>query len=325
MFQTAEVRRGADALAALRMRNVLILGSTDLTLDVANAVEASGARVAAIASVGETFQISYSPTAVKNSRWADTPGWCRDHGARAIPYTDVPALARDIAGEEYAVCILAGWYHMVPASFRALFPRGCLGFHASLLPQLRGGAPLNWAILSELTETGVTLFEVGTGVDEGGIYDQERFPIGPDTYVSDLVAATGRSTAEMVRRSLPAILSGDLKPRPQIGSPSYGAQRRPEDGRIDWRQPAVAIARLVRAVSRPYPGALTILDGRQIAIHRVRLAPGAWDKPGQVLDDGQTVVCGSGALTVTEAVFEDGASAIPALYAGAQLGANSIS
>lgn len=293
-------------------QSVLLLGSTDFTLVVADAVERAGAKVGAIAHAGQRFSISYAREGVANVRRADIPSWCATHNARSLPYTDVASLTRDLHGTHYAACILAGWYHMVPATLRRSFGSGCLGLHASLLPQLRGGAPLNWAILSELVETGVTLFAVGDGVDDGPIYDQERFAIAPRARIADLVEASGRAAEAMIVRSLPSILAGSAQPWTQIGAPSYGAQRTPEDGRINWRAPAVAIDRLVRAVSRPYPGALTTLHGRQIAIHATSFTPGAWAKPGQIGPDA-TVTCGAGSLTIHDACFDDGENAIPSI------------
>jgi methionyl-tRNA formyltransferase len=301
---------------------VLLLGSTDLTLTVADAVLAAGAQMGAIVHVGEAFKISYAPTAVRNYRGADIPAWCDAHSIPAISYQGVPALSRAVAGGGYVLCILAGWYHMVPRPFREMFVRGCVGFHASLLPKLRGGAPLNWAILSDLKETGLTMFQVGDGVDDGPLFDQERFAIGPRTHVAELIGASRSASASMIQRSLPGILTGALKPQPQAGEPSYCLQRTPEDGRIDWSASFQVIDRLVRAVSRPYPGGLCVLDGREIAIHRTEYVSPNLNlrgAPGQLAnlpsEASPIVVCGEGCLRVAEAEFEDGVDAMPMLRA----------
>lgn len=296
---------------------VLLLGSTDFTLAVAAALEESGIRVGAIAHVGKRFEISYSKDGVPNLRTVDIPAWCADHDAKTINYSSIPALTRDIEGETYDACILAGWYHMVPASFRTRFERGCLGFHASLLPKLRGGAPLGWSILSELGETGLSLFEVGDGVDDGALFDQERFPIGPRTCVADLIRATEEAMVTIVKRSMPSLLSGELQSSPQVGEPSYCIQRAPEDGRINWRQPAAAIDRLIRASGNPYTGGLTELDGREISMQRTELVCGIRGEPGTI-SAGPVVACGSGALAIVEAVFENRDDAMAALVPGKQ-------
>jgi methionyl-tRNA formyltransferase len=298
---------------------VLLLGSTDFTLAIAEAINLAGAKVGAIVHVGDAFRISYAKDVVRNYRRADIQRWCTEHDAEAIPFVDRPTLSREIKDRQFAMCVLAGWYHMAEPSFRAKFERGCLAFHASLLPKLRGGAPLNWAILEGHAETGLSLFEVGDGVDDGPIYDQERFSIGPRSSIRDLIGNTAEAGAAIVRRSLPGILSGDIRARPQEGEPSYCLQRSPEDGRIDWRLPAVDIDRLVRAVSRPYPGGLTSLDGQVLAVHDTDVVANVSivGAPGQVANlpghPWPVVVCGNGCLAIHEAETDDGADAVPLL------------
>jgi methionyl-tRNA formyltransferase len=295
------------------------MGSTDFTLVVADAIEQAGAKVGAIVHVGDTFRISYSAEGVSNYRRADIATWCAAHEAQAMLFTDVKDLSGQVADHEFTMCLLAGWYHMVPPSFRMKFERGCAAFHASLLPNLRGGAPLNWAILRGLTETGLSLFEVGDGVDDGPIYDQESFAIGPRTRVRDLIEATAEAGAAIISRSLPGILSGKIQARPQAGEPSYCLQRSPEDGRIDWRQSATSIDRLIRAVGRPYPGGLTSLDGQSLAVHAANVAcdVSLVGSPGQIANlpgnPWPLVVCGDGCLAICEAEWAGGADAVPEL------------
>jgi methionyl-tRNA formyltransferase len=298
---------------------VLLMGSTDFTLSTASAIERTGAKIGAIVHVGESFAISYARDKVRNYRSADIVGWCEANCAEAIQYSDISALTRATSGDRFALCVLAGWYHMAPRAFRNNFKRGCIGFHASLLPKLRGGAPLNWAILSGLHETGLTLFEVKDGVDNGPIHDQEAIPIGPRTYVGDLIEKSRLAAASIIERSLPGILSGKAAPREQTGEPSYCLQRTPEDGRIDWRLAAEDIDRLIRAVSRPYPGGLARLDGRELAVHRAQVAGDIElsGMPGQIANLSEIswplVVCGKSSIAITEAQFSDGEDALPLL------------
>lgn len=299
------------------MAEVLILGGTDITLAVAQAVLDAGLKVRAVVHIGATFTISYSADAVSNQRHVDVPGWCRSKGVEDVVFTSFADLAAWPGLDDCSVCLVAGWYHMVPPAFRERFARGCLGLHASLLPQLRGGAPLNWAILSGLEETGISLFELGGGVDDGGVYAQSRIPLHPRISIHELVAAANLAGAELVRDHIAAIAEGRIVATPQVGSPTYALQRSPEDGCIDWRQPAEMIDRLVRAVGRPYSGATTILDGRPVVIWAAEAAatPRVLGAPGQVirLDDRPCVVTGQGLLVICEAAFEDGADALHAL------------
>ena len=295
------------------MNGVLLLGSTDVTLAVADATLAVGVEIAGIVSVGGSFHISYSQDKVQNSRQVDISGWCLSHGIRHINFSSYDDVSRSVAQKPPILCLAAGWYHMVPRRFRLLFPRGCFGFHASLLPQLRGGAPLNWAILTGLRQTGVTLFELTDGVDDGMVFGQEQFEIASDSLIGELVAYSRDACRRLTENCLPALLIGALPGRQQEGAPTYGLQRRPEDGRIDWCQNAETIDRLVRAVSRPYPGAFSILEGEQIRIWRAypaKALPKVFGQPGQIVRLGECsdpcVVTGDGLLAIREADGADG-------------------
>lgn len=299
---------------------LLILGGSDLTLRVARAAHSAGVPLAGMVSVGESFSISYSREKVRNARAADIAGCAAELGVPFRPFTSYDDLAAWLPERRPAAALAAGWYHMIPARFRALFSRGCLGLHASLLPELRGGAPLNWAILTGRMETGVTLFEMGDGVDDGPIYGQERFPIAPRAFIADLVEASALACERLVREKLAGILAGALVPKTQAGEPSWALQRSPADGGIEWVQGAQAIDRLVRATSHPYPGAFTSLDGRTIRIWRARPASDplrVYGRPGQIARlphlAEPCVVTGAGCLLVEEAAFDDGDDAVPVL------------
>ncbi len=301
-----------------------------MTLAVGDALLACGLQITGVASVGSSFGISYSEKPVTNLRGVDVGQWCARHGILHYPFAGYDALAADLAALHSSrrpqLCLVAGWYHMVPRSFRALFPRGCLAFHASLLPQLRGGAPLNWAILLGLNVTGVTLFELSDGVDDGPIYAQTRLAIGSRTQVGELVAASREACASLVANHVPAILSGRLAPRPQEGTPSYSLQRTPEDGRIDWRRSAAEIDRLVRAVGRPYAGASTMLEGGGLLVWEAALAPSSMPQVygacGQLVRlpelDGIAVVTGAGLLVLREVTDAAGMDAMGLLRRSAQ-------
>lgn len=298
---------------------VLLLGGTDLTLAIAQRLAELGLGPTGVVHIDETVRISYKPQGFRNVRHADLAGWCTGGGVPAIAFSDNAAIA-EFAGRIGAdLLLVAGWYHMVPAELRSRFALGVLGLHASLLPTLRGGAPLPWAILAGMSETGISLFALGDGVDDGPIYGQHRVAIGPRSTVGELVAAVEGAALELVGECLPALAAGTLKPKPQIGTPSYGLQRNPEDGRIDWHQSAEAIDRLVRAVGRPYPGAFGEFQGDRIVIWRSepRRAPKVLGAPGQIArlpDDADPVaVTGHGLLAIREATTAAGDDVMPKL------------
>jgi methionyl-tRNA formyltransferase len=308
---------------------VLLLGGTDVTIAVAEAILEVGATLNVIVDVGQTFSISYSGEAIVNSRSVDIAGWGRSHGVPVATFTGYDDVIVVDNLSKSPLCLAAGWYHMIPRRFRERFPLGCFGFHASLLPQLRGGAPLNWAILCGLVETGVTFFELADGVDNGPIYAQERLPITERARIGDLVAASRQACAKIVRLHLLDILAGRSRARIQTGTPSYGLQRGPQDGQINWLSSAHEIDRLVRATGRPYPGAFTTIRGRKLLIWASDPAPpelSIYGAPGQVARIQENplpcVVTGKGALFISEATDVQGEDMVGVLLreANARLG-----
>ncbi|MDR1622470.1 MAG: formyltransferase [Synergistaceae bacterium] len=163
---------------------------------------------------------------------------------------------------------------VIPVAILELAPLGAFNIHGALLPRYRGRACVNWAVLNGETETGVTLHHMTARVDEGRIVDQEAVRIGSDDTAHDVFKRMIPAARKMLRRSLPAILEGAAQGREQDESrATYFGRRRPEDGSIDWSKPARDIHNLVRAVTHPFPGAFTYLDGRKLFIWRTRLQP----------------------------------------------------
>ena len=294
--------------------SLLLLGSTDLTRAIATRlVRSSAIALCGVMSAPAEFLISYSAAPVRNSRHVDMAEWCRAHDVPHRLYSHADDIADTVRDCRPSAALIAGWYHVVPARIRTLFPRGCIAVHASLLPRYRGGAPLNWALLNGDRETGVSLFEITDGIDDGALYDQRRFAIDPDDYIGDLLQKAEAATLAMVSDMLPAVLAGSCRPRAQQGIATYALQRQPWDAAIDWREPATDIARLVRSASRPYPGARTVLDGTPLTIWRARAAidaPQVFGAPGQIvrLDalPSPAVVTGDGLMLVEEIEGPDG-------------------
>lgn len=299
--------------------SVLLLGGTDLTLAVGDRLQELGIPVGAVVYVGERFSISYAEGFVANARAADVEAWCAEHGVHAHLYENSAGLEGLVSSEAYDLGLAAGWYHMVPSRIRETFRLGCLGVHASLLPELRGGAPLNWALLSGRQETGVTLFELADGVDDGPVYGQRSFSIAGDATIEDLVREAEAATLDLVAEVIPLLLRGEVSPVAQSGAPSYSLQRTPEDGRIDWRQPAAEIGRLVRAVGRPYPGARSMFGGRELIVWSAEPleSPVVFGATGQITllpgNADPCVVTGDGLLAVREVTDDAGQSVLDEL------------
>jgi methionyl-tRNA formyltransferase len=189
---------------------------------------------------------------------------------------------------------------------------GALNLHGSLLPRYRGRVPVNWVLVNGETETGVTLHYMEAKADRGDIVAQKTIPITPEDTAVTLFARMTAAAGEMVRENYPLLRSGQAPRQPQDHRlATYFGGRRPEDGRIDWRQPAVAIYNLIRAVTHPYPGAFTTLAGKKLYIWNGRplASPvAAPDVPGQVTarlpGEGLLVATGEGHFLITQAQWE---------------------
>ncbi len=213
--------------------------------------------------------------------------------------------------------------HMLPASMLLHAQRGAFNMHGSLLPKYRGRVPVNWAVLRGETETGATLHEMVAKPDAGRIVDQMAVPILPDDTAHDVFRKVTVASEIVLHRSLPLLLAGTAKLRPQdLAAGAYFGGRKPEDGRIDWRQPARRIHDLVRAVAPPYPGAFTDIAGERARILRTRVLdetspPGP---PRLEASDGRVLAhCGGGGtLLILDGAYRG------APLESAQLGAHGV-
>jgi len=186
--------------------------------------------------------------------------------------------------------------------------RGAINLHGSLLPRWRGRSPVNWVLIHGERETGVTLHHMIESPDAGDVIAQRSIPIAPEdtalTLHRKLVAAAG----ELVRDTLPSIERGTAGRTPQDPAlATWGRRRRPADGRVDWARPAEEIHNLVRALTRPWPGAFTFAAGRRLFIWESAPGPAAVDaRPGSVIGRrGLEVGTGAGALHVLRAQLAD--------------------
>ncbi len=182
------------------------------------------------------------PESLKDSRWVET----------------VRGYAPDFIFSFY-------FRFMIPVSILELPPRGALNLHGSLLPRYRGRAPVNWVLVNGETETGVSLHYMVAKPDAGNLVDQERVSIAFEETARTLYAKLEAAATALLDRTLPRLKAGTAHSSPlDLTVGSYFGGRKPEDGRVDWRWPALRVYNLVRAVTHPYPGAFTTLGGRKV-------------------------------------------------------------
>ena len=188
-----------------------------------------------------------------------------------------PAKARDeqfiseLRGLEPDLIVVVAYGQLLPPAILDLPRHGCLNVHTSLLPKFRGAAPIQWAIATGESETGVTIMKMDAGLDTGPIVSQRRTPILPADDSATLHDRLAQLGAELLAQTIPGFVAGKIRSGPQ---PAEGASLAPkirkEDGRIDWNQPAVMIWNRLRAFT-PWPGAFTFFSGTGILPVKDRL------------------------------------------------------
>ncbi len=256
--------------------------------------------------------VTHEDSASENIWFGSVAQVAAEHGIETIAPTDPKAPEVAAAVAKAAPDFIFSFYyrHMLPVSLLSLARRGAYNMHGSLLPKYRGRMPTNWAVLNGETETGATLHEMAARPDAGAILVQTPVPILPDDTAAQVFDKTVVAAEQMLWRVLPALLAGEAPHLPNdLSAGSYYSGRKPEDGRIDWSQPAVRIYNLIRAVAPPYPGAFTDVDRHRLIVARARLvpetgAPGASPEmlgelrslpPGlTVTDNAMFGVCGDG-------------------------------
>ena len=226
--------------------------------------------------------------------------------------------------------VVVAFGQILPRAVIAIAPLGTVNVHASLLPRYRGAAPIQWAIARGEAETGVTTMLIDEGLDTGPTLLQQRLAIGPEETAGELEPRLARLGAELLLETVRGLAEGTLAARPQDHAQATLAPiLKKEDGRIDWSQPARAIAWRVRGFC-PWPGSFTLHDGRLLKLLRVRpqdaspaSIPGG-PVPGEILSvsaDGVTVACGAATRLQVLEVQPESRRAMPASAwaAGARL------
>jgi methionyl-tRNA formyltransferase len=232
------------------------------------------------------------------------------------------------------VMVVVGYGQIIPRSIIDLAPLGIINVHASLLPELRGAAPIQWSIARGFKRTGVTTMRIDAGLDTGDILLQWETPIGLDETAPELSARLAEAGADLLVRTLAELCAGGIHPRPQENSlATYAPILTKEDGRIDWSNPAQQIHDLIRGF-QPWPGAHTSFRGQSLHLWRSRLVPAQMVHqstrdlpPGALLQKhGVFAVGGDGAVLELLEVQLEGRKKMPAeVFAnGQRIGSDSL-
>jgi len=212
------------------------------------------------------------------------------------------------------ILLVIGWTQLLKADLLRVPRFACLGFHASLLPKYRGRAPVNWALIHGEICTGNTMILLEPEADTGDIVAQRTIPITEEDTCRTIYEKVGQTEVEMLQEVLPSIQKGILPRRKQDDrQATIMPKRRPEDGRIDWSRSTREIYNWIRALTEPYPGAFSMLDGKHIWIWAACADRPNFDRdgfqPGDVARDPEgwpMVATADGWIRVLEAQLEGG-------------------
>lgn len=225
----------------------------------------------------------------------------RDLGVPVNKFRNVndPDALESIRKADLDWLYIIGWSQIARAEVLSAPRRGAIGMHPTLLPEGRGRASIPWAIIKGLDHTGVSMFQLDAGVDTGPLLGQEKIPISATETSTSLYRKVGGAHRRLIRNVHPQLAEGTITPRAQDESrASVWPGRTPADGELFPSAMTVAeIDRMVRALTRPYPGAFIVRpDGV------LRIWAGQTSKPA---NDGCSVTAKDGTFWVTEFDLEN--------------------
>jgi N-acetylglucosamine malate deacetylase 1 len=200
-----------------------------------------------------------------------------------VPSFQSPPALHALGAAKVQGVLCVGISEILREPFLNAFPLGVYGFHGSLLPALAGPAPVNWAIIHGLRETGTTLLRYTRDLDGGTVVGQASCPIDPRETPATLYTKLSRASAALWLEQWPRIAASQVPQRP-LGRLPLNLRRRPEDGLIRWAEhSAASLDRWVRGLSRPYPGAYFWFAGRRIWVHSAQPVEGSTASPEPTL------------------------------------------
>lgn len=212
-----------------------------------------------------------------------------------------PEALAQLAAWQPDVIVVAAFGQILRENVLTLPPFGCVNVHASLLPRWRGASPVQAAVLND-DVSGVTIMQMGKGLDTGPILSQRAVDISGDQTAGELFDELAELGAVLLVETLPGYLAGEIKPQPQDETlATYAPKIEKADGELDLTQPAELLARKVRAFN-PWPGTFQQFEDRNLKIHRAYALPKEQAVPGMryVIEDKPAWGTGEGLLVLEE-------------------------
>ena len=265
---------------------------------------------------GHVFTVfSFRETAWEPPYFDDIRSLTQEQGHRFIEARNVAHLNVDDFWKQNLIdlILMVSWRYIVPAHICHRASRGSYVLHDSLLPKYRGFAPTVWSMINGEKETGVTLFHATDDMDAGDIVEQQIVPIADDDTIATIMERVTQTYLRIVERNFLSLLDGCATSYPQNHcDATYTCKWTPADACIDWNLSSRDIHNLIRATSRPYPGAYTFLDSRKLIVWAATIPANprryASAVPGRVVEShpncGVKVLTGDGLIQLKSVQLE---------------------
>lgn len=206
----------------------------------------------------------------------------------------IRAEYQDVLSYQADIIVTCAYGQIIPKCILDAPKHGCINVHASLLPKLRGGAPIHKAIIEGMTETGITIMYMNEFMDQGDIISQQKTEILTEDNLETLSEKLSQIGKELLLKTLPEIIEGTNKREKQNEQEvTYAYNITHEEEKIDFTKSAETVRNLVRGLS-PAPGAYTTLEGKVLKIYQVEIGGKATKAPGTITDiskEGIKVAC----------------------------------
>lgn len=282
-----------------RILNIVFFGTPAFSVPSLSALLKAGHSVTAVVTKPDAGRRAV-PSPVKLMAEASSLRIIQPHSVRTPEFIDeMRACAPDAA-------VVTAYGKILPAELLRLPPLGCINVHASILPHYRGAAPIQRAIMTGETETGVTTMLMDEGVDTGAVFLIRKTAIDESDTTQTLTERLAVIGAELLIETLTGIERGTLRAAAQEGVPSYAPPIGKDDCQVIWSRPAADIVNLIRGLN-PVPGAFTFINGQRIKILRGTVLrnnlPNGGHNPGDVVRkdrDGFYIAASDGLLSIEE-------------------------
>lgn len=278
---------------------ILFMGTPEFSVNVLqgliNNYDVIGVVTQPDKEVGRKHEIKFSPVkelALKNDIRIFQPIKIREE------YSDLVKLNPDMI-------VTCAYGQLIPKVLLDLPKYGCINVHASLLPKLRGGAPIHKAIINNYSRTGVTIMYMVEKMDAGDIISQVDTPIYPNDNVGILHDRLSEMGTKLLLDTIPNIVSGNINPIKQDEEEvTYAKNITREEEKIDFSKNTIDIYNQIRGLN-PWPGAYAILDGNIIKIYSARISDSFFTTKkdgeiGKIYDDGIGISTHDGEIIITE-------------------------